>query len=675
MGNTMGINNYDSGNIATLNQYESFDDFLASFPSATNEQINQFDERISQWANISNFIWIDEEVNNNQRMTNTLGMILVNAQGKPTSFVSLSDKPILLEYKTICAGVFGNFKADTAYIMFDIRDACETAQILYEKYKDTGDKWCILLALNNHKLPQIIKEFSRYKHLIVPTDPYTPKEKLLQMLQGVGNCEVWVTDFDLPTMLYHGNIPSEIIHLSANKNNDKWDTIIPFSDTQNHETPFPVEAFSPLLQSVIKKIAYYKQVPLSMAGLCLLGALSHIGQEFIKIPFGDGFKPASLYLLIQGESGTGKTETMSLTHKAIFDNQRENYLTYSEDLDSFRNGQIGLKGRELKDFLLHFPEPQDPRTLFRSGTFEDIFTGFTYGNYKNVSYTADEASRIFDGYNLKSDTAGDTIGALCSVWSDGIIERNIKSHKGKKCAYDVALTMLLAGQPIVIHNALNDERMTNQGLLPRFLFAFPADMRGYRDYTLKDNPHHDQDLRKYWDKCTKHLENSSQERKPLILQGQAFTRLNTYRQTVENTQAKGGINEHYKAFASRLAENVARLAGIFAWFDDRDKITSDDIESAIKIVDYSMSERRRYSEITTEISNAQKALLWIVKQCKKNGQDFLFYANIQSSITPKSLRTRAIFENTISELHAMNYIKHVENDGKKIVLVNPQVLE
>ena len=54
-----------------------------------------------------------------------------------------------------------------------------------------------------------------------------------------------------------------------------------------------------------------------MAGQCVLGVLSHIGQQFVDAPFGNSYKPASLILITEGESGAGKTEAMKLTHLKI----------------------------------------------------------------------------------------------------------------------------------------------------------------------------------------------------------------------------------------------------------------------------------------------------------------------------------------------------------------------
>ena len=78
-----------------------------------------------------------------------------------------------------------------------------------------------------------------------------------------------------------------------------------------------------LLRRVIEAVAYYAQVPLAMAGQCVLGSLAHMGQRFIDAPFGHSHMPASLILITEGESGSGKTQAMGLTHFKIKEYERQ----------------------------------------------------------------------------------------------------------------------------------------------------------------------------------------------------------------------------------------------------------------------------------------------------------------------------------------------------------------
>lgn len=102
----------------------------------------------------------------------------------------------------------------------------------------------------------------------------------------------------------------------------EWGVPEPLANDPSQPTPYPIDAWKGLLRQVIEAVAYYAQVTLTMAAKCVLGALAHIGQQFIDAPFGHGHKPASLIIIIEGESGTGKTETMNLTHFRI--NEYEN---------------------------------------------------------------------------------------------------------------------------------------------------------------------------------------------------------------------------------------------------------------------------------------------------------------------------------------------------------------
>ena len=104
-----------------------------------------------------------------------------------------------------------------------------------------------------------------------------------------------------------------------------WPEPESLSTDPSKQTPYPIEAWSGLLQRVIKKIAHYTQVPEAMVGQCLLGGLAHMGQAHVDAPFGYKHMPTSLIIITEGESGSGKTQAMDLTHYKIKEHEQKRY--------------------------------------------------------------------------------------------------------------------------------------------------------------------------------------------------------------------------------------------------------------------------------------------------------------------------------------------------------------
>ena len=117
-------------------------------------------------------------------------------------------------------------------------------------------------------------------------------------------------------------------HSNDSIKNVQWPDPEPLANDPSTPTLYPIEAFTGLLRRVIEAVAYYAQVPIAMAGHDVLGALADIGQRFIDAPMGHGYMPASLILITEGESGSGKTKAMSLTHYEIETHERQQYESY-----------------------------------------------------------------------------------------------------------------------------------------------------------------------------------------------------------------------------------------------------------------------------------------------------------------------------------------------------------
>lgn len=561
---------------------------------------------------------------------------------------------------------------------------------LWRDYDTAGEKWLdeITNALDTLKISYDVLDVDKMAH----NEPLQPSDDAHDYIQRRYVAGVMANDTHaqikaLPVISQQAYTMQKAQqstisnHATSNGNDsDKWGEIVPFDEVKNIETPFPVTAFPSLLAQVVQKVAYYQQVPLSMAGFGVLGAISHIGQGFIDAPYINyDYNPASLFLVVQGESGSGKTQTIKLTHKAIIDFEKAEYELYKDDKRMYDNELSSKTKKEIKAFHEQNHKPHDPRCMFGSGSVQKVMQGFTDGNYLNASYTADEGANLLDGASLKAETAGSSIGAICDVYSKGVAERITINNTGNQVAYNVRLTLFLSGQDVAIKPALNNPRLTQQGLLPRCLFAFPPDNRGNRQL-ISDNFMNDGTLDHYWKRCRSFLELPPPDgkRKRLAWSAPALEMAKNYWCDVEKSQQKGGINHTAKAYASRMVENATRLASLFAWFSSKTAIDINDIQGAIKIVEYSANERRRYDEIMTDITDAEKLLQWLIKKAYADNKDSFYYSYLQTH-APKHLTNKDTLNNALEVLSDNNYVfldtQDTNRRPKRIIELNPILLK
>lgn len=624
----------------------------------------------------------------------TIGLVLSNNQDEPVSLASVTpnsnQKPLIIDRVQPSALVIGTLSHDRELIAIDnLDDAVMLAQNLI------ADNVTLLVSLDSLLFNGMVKHFAE----VAPVTIFTTidkKDKVCKPLAGA-NVKAVITIFDVLLQLdnhsTYANILADddttILDLQA----EIWGTPEPLANDPSKPTPYPINAFTGLLRQVIEAVAYYAQVPTAMAGQCVLGALAHMGQRFIDAPFGHSHMPASLILITEGESGSGKTQAMGLTHFKIKEYERQQYTNYLDDVSTWESDKVSLKGKELSTFLDDNPKPQNPKNLFDDATIEPILDRFISGEMNNASWTTDEAGQFFNGHTMTGDTAGSALSAITKLYSDGEVSR-LRSQKSAYAtpqtdAHGVRMTLLLQGQRVVLEQALTDPLMNGQGFLARALIACPEDLRGHRvwddEKRRNDSPYDNPDLIAYWSRCQSlldplpaHLPNDStgtpQRIKMQWAEGAEQT-FYKHMQAIENRQAQGQALEYLKAYASRMAENASRIASLMAFFEGRKAITTDDIARAFMLVEYSTSERLRYLDATPtgEQNDSEKLSSWLVDKARGKNPPMLNRTDAYNGAPKPMRKNNKVLQNELDNLESMRHIRQIKEGQRKIIEVNPKL--
>lgn len=623
----------------------------------------------------------------------TIGLVLTDNQGQPASIASITpnnNKPLITDTSQPCAFVIGDMAKNGQ--LWAVNSLDDGISLYHHLNVINGQPATILVNLISWSFESMIKHFAKVQPVYI--NATADKKHTLDKLAG-DDVKAVITTFDILLELEQGK-PFDDIMAEATITDlqaEAWGNPEPLATDPSTPTPYPMEAWRGLLKNVVEKIAYHAQVPKAMAGQCVLGALAHIGQRFIDAPMGHKHMPASLYLVTEGESGSGKSVAMSLSYYEIRAHEREKYEIYLEQLNEWETEKEILQGKERKEYLANNPRPYNPKTMFDDATIEPILDMFINGEMNNASWATSEAGQFFNGHTMKSDTAGNALSALTTLYSDGEVSR-LRSQKSQHAnprsqAYDVRMTLLLMGQRIILEPALTDPMMNGQGFLARAMIACPDSLQGQRVWNdpkrRSQSPYDDADLIVYWEKCRALLDpapindpniNSKGRIKVRWHDAQAEQTFYDVMQAIENRQAKGKELEYLKGYASRMAENASRVASLMAFFEGRYTITTDDINRAFMLVEYSTSERLRYLDATPsgEQNDSEKLSSWLVTYCKKNQCKQLPYAEAQSKVSTRALRKKANFELAIEHLIARHHIKVDSVENYRSIVINPTLL-
>lgn len=600
------------------------------------------------------------------------------------------------------AFIIGNLSLDSDWYAVSSLD--EAVQLYDAMAIKQGLNITILVSLNPYGFNSMVRHFAEVKQVIVTTT-LDKQDQLTKPLLGL-NVKAIITTFDLLLSFENDlslddaiNDPETIV---KDLQLEAWGKLGDISDPESKATPYPVEAWGDegeILRDTVTAIADHSQIPIALAGQCILGALATITQQYINAPYptGNSYMPASLFLLTEIASGGGKSKTTSqFSHKELISYQKEKRNEYRTLRDEWLAAKASTPKKELERWLLDNPKPKQPILFAKSGTLIGFLDNMILGNTKNVAWATAEAGLFLGSHSLTNETAQSNISQICDLWSSGEFDRMLSPRYNSNFTDEngidgIRFTLDLQGQPPIVAPALNNEVMSGQGLLPRFLFAFPESLNGTlvfnTDERLDANPDKDPRLIAYWQRCRALLDpvadSVKKDNEGNIIRynmpfenRQARKALADYQTEKEKQLVKGGKLEKYAEYAKRLHENASRIASIFAYFDGRRFISVDDIKRATLLTDYSMNERIRYTDKPQAGDNdAQKLVSWLVKYCNTREVKELAYSTAQSKVTPKHLRLKQNFELLAEVLESEGYIKVITNGKARAIQVRPELLQ
>lgn len=692
-------------------------EYIAEFDKATVEQRKQYDfiRRLDSLQSelglptnhTDNILYLHDYLttkggNKGVKHPNTLGLlalVMVDEKAEPVNLASYSqnDEAIISDTTQASAFAIGSMKPKGQWWL--VTKLAE-AIILYERLAIDDPDVTVLVCLNSSLFDKALRLFAKVNTIHI-TECLGAKDRVVSRLAGVNAIAHITPLIPLIDMLKGGELISEIlidaetIELEALA----WGELGDISDSESKAPPYPIEAWGEegtILRDAVTATAYFSQVPLSMAGNCKLGALSTITQQYVNAPYSDSndFMPVSLFLLTEMASGGGKSKTVSqFTHKELIKYQKERRQEYRMLKAEWEAEKVSKKKAELDLWLLQNPKPKQFILFAKSGTLIGFLDNMLMGNTTDVAWSTAEAALFLSSHSLTSETAKSNISQICDIWSGGEFDRLLSPRYNTidEIGMDgVRFTLDLQGQPPIIAPALNDEVMSGQGLLPRFLFAFPDSLNGTlvfnTDERLDARPEKDKRLQAYWQRCRELLDPSEGSlnkgedgriiRYDMPFEGrEARKALADYRTEKERALRKGGSLEKYSEYAKRLHENASRIAVILAYFNGKRFISVDDIQRATKLTDFSMNERIRYTDKPQAGDNdTQKLLNWLIKYCQKEGVKQLAYSTAQSKVTPKTLRFKPTFDLLIDVLESENYIKVIVNGRARTIQLRPELL-
>ncbi|MCA1288162.1 YfjI family protein [Salipiger bermudensis] len=404
--------------------------------------------------------------------------------------------------------------------------------------------------------------------------------------------------------------------------------------------PFPSRKIGPL-KGPVDAIATLTNAPIEIAFQSVLATAALATQHIADVETLAGDAPLSLFLLTVAASGERKSSCDKLAIKAIQDWEAEEepgycakktehdfQLSIYEDLLRKARKEATSEGAVIDTAAPQPPEvPIRPVKLLSDPTFEGILRHFEDGD-PSVGIFADEGGQFFGGAGMNKDNQLKTVAGLSKLWDAAPLNRTRASvsqatYRNRRGS----LHMMI--QPRIAETVLSDETLKDQGFLARTLIAWPESRIGTRQIVVSDEEEEKRDVARTALKAhnqrlatllrrTDERHGNGLEVMPrrLRLSREARNLLIRFANRVEVEQAPYSSCSHITGFASKVAEQAARLAGVLTLYSDgtAECISLTMMEDAIALAVWYLNEAQRLFDtgfVDPNLARAQKLLDWL----------------------------------------------------------------
>lgn len=386
----------------------------------------------------------------------------------------------------------------------------------------------------------------------------------------------------------------EIIHADAKT----WPELVPLPDVgESAQMQFPFAAMGPILGAAAQAIADDVQAPDGMAGASVLAAASLAVQPLadVILPHGQA-SPLSLYCVTSGSSGDRKSAVDAVACMEILQRRKEQSRQHHHAMQAYLQEQAACKKGD--------PEPQEPTMqvlTVSNATIEGVSRLLKAQG--SIGIFSPEGGEVLGGHSMKEVNRMGAMAFFLKGWSGESLD-TMRGGAGYSSLLGRRVAMHLMVQPMLLRELLSDPMADGQGFLARCLISQPATLAGTRLY-CGNNPMENPAVVAYAERMGQLLDTKPElwpngdgyELKPkgLPLDPTARALWIAFYNATEQEQADGGELAQARAFASKAAEQAARIAGIIAMFDNPRAVAIGiaAMDGAIELVKFYLGEHLR----------------------------------------------------------------------------------
>ena len=390
---------------------------------------------------------------------------------------------------------------------------------------------------------------------------------------------------------------------------DGWpDDALPLVADLEPSASFPMDALPAVLADYGRVILRCTQAPDALVGNSMLAAASLAVQPHANVVLPHGASaPTSLFLVSVAESGERKSavDRLALHAHATFEKVKSDEAR--EALEKF--ARLDKKVKEKESI------PREAVFLASDPTVEGLCK-LLHAGLPSVGVFSAEGGRFLGGHGMSEDMALRTAAGLSLFWDGSPVDR-VRAGDGASKLFGRRVALHLMAQPRATFAWLSNPVPRDQGLFSRCLVAYPqstAGTRMFRSEKADETPA----AAAYVTRMSELLStnwpvNEFYELRPQHMGIPGAARKLWIEMHDQIERSISGELKPVRALASKAAEHMARIAGIFTKINDpgASAVSDDAMTRAALVLEFYLGEALRLSGVQPLHEKAEQAsLLW-----------------------------------------------------------------
>jgi Protein of unknown function (DUF3987) len=498
------------------------------------------------------------------------------------------------------------------------------------------------------------------------------------------------------------------------KASDPWPELRPLIETVERQ-PYPLHALPMLTLNAVREVQGFVQAPVEMVAMSALSAMSAALQAHRNVRRSSKLVgPISLWHLTVAESGERKTSLDRYFSEAIRHYERRKAKEAAPDIqnakDQAKNWVAQEKGllaaltkarkegaekadfdtspieQQLDELRANAPVmPRVPLILRGDDTSESLAYALSH-EWPSAAVLNSEAALIFGSHAMGPEKVMAALAQKNVLWDGGdlhIGRRTSESFTVRGARFTFGLQIQRAALGNFVQK--NGELARGIGFWARFLFAEPESTQGTRLW--KEPPKTWVHLAKFKERLALLLDIEPvfdalglTLRPPLLdLSPEGKAAWVEVYNSIETALAFDGPFTEVKDFASKAADNAARLAALFHIFELglEGEIGAGQVDAAAQIIGWHLNESRRFFG-SLQLSEADKDAVdleeWLVKYCRRFFAASVSRSEVQKGINPRRLREGKVLDAAIEKLRNAGRVRLILDGKQKLIQVRPELL-